>query len=74
MSKKLLALGLIAFFTIPIFRSGGRGHLTGFEWLKEHTIWGSPIQYVPEEDYASELGVESPTSTSEISALSLCHL
>ncbi len=55
----LPALGItyliIATFTIPMFRSGGRGDLTAFDWIKEHTIFGSPVQYVPEEDYAREL-------------------
>ena len=76
MQRKLLALGVIAFFTIPIFRSGGRTGLTGFEWLKEHTIWGSPVQYVPEEDYEAELEAkegQSPSS-SQPSFLTLCHL
>ena len=53
--KDAKLLLLIAFFTIPIFRSGGRSNLTGFQWLKEHTVFGSPIQYVPSEDYAREL-------------------
>lgn len=53
--KGLLILGGVLCFTLPIFRSGGRTGLTFFEFIKEHTIWGSPIQYVPEEDYTAEL-------------------
>lgn len=53
----IIVTGLLftAAFTVPVFRSGGRTHLTCFEWIVEHTIWGSPVQYVPEEDYAREL-------------------
>jgi hypothetical protein len=62
-----MALGLIIFFTLPVFRSGGRTGLTGFQWIKEHTIWGSPIQYVPEEDYMAELqGIQCPTKVVEL--------
>ena len=46
---------VILAFTLPVFRCGGRTGLTFFNWIKEHSIWGSPIQYVPEEDYAREL-------------------
>ena len=38
-----------------IFRCGGRTNLTAFDWLIEHSVFGSPVQYVPEEDYAREL-------------------
>ncbi len=44
---------------LPIFRSGGRTGLIFWEWVRNHTIFGPPIEYVPEEDYARELeGVE----------------
>lgn len=46
---------IVESFTLPIFHSGGRTNLTAFQWIKEHTIWGSPIQYVPEESYRREL-------------------
>ena len=63
----LKALGItyliVAVFTVPGFRSGGRGNLTAFDWIKEHTIWGSPVQYVPEEDYAREL--ETPQEAAD---------
>lgn len=60
---KKLAIGtaVAASFTIPIFRSGGRTHLTFWQWVWNHTIFGPPIEYVPEEDYRRELeGVEIP--------------
>ena len=63
----LPALGItyliIATLTVPAFRSGGRSHLTAYDWIKEHTIWGSPVQYVPEEDYAREL--QTPREVSD---------
>ena len=46
-----------------IFRCGGRTELTAFGWLVEHSVFGSPVQYVPEEDYAREL--EGTTLDSE---------
>lgn len=54
---RIILLGLLftGAFTVPVFRSGGRTGLTWFEWTMQHTIFGSPIQYVPEEDYAREL-------------------
>jgi len=52
-----LALGLLAVesFTLPIFRSGGRTDLSFWGWVKNHTIFGPPVEYVPVEDYAREL-------------------
>lgn len=58
-----LAIGttVAASFTIPVFRSGGRTHLTFWQWVWNHTIFGPPVEYVPEEDYTRELeGVEMP--------------
>ncbi len=46
---------VISVFTIPIFRSGAKTNLTLFDFVKEHTIWGKPVQFVPVEDYAREL-------------------
>lgn len=53
--KVAIGAVVIGAFTIPVFRSGGRTGLTFFQWVKEHSIWGSPIQFVPEEDYRREL-------------------
>ena len=50
----LVLVGVVA-FTWKVFRCGGRGNLTMFGWLVEHTVFGSPIQYIPTEDYAREL-------------------
>ncbi|TET43290.1 MAG: hypothetical protein E3J60_00590 [Dehalococcoidia bacterium] len=52
-----LFLGLVAVesFTLPIFRSGGRTELSFWGWLVNHTIFGPPVEYVPEEDYSREL-------------------
>jgi len=41
--------------TLRIFRCGGRTNLTFFDWIRQHTIYGDKIQYVPEEDYMEEL-------------------
>lgn len=50
----LMSAVVIASF-LPIFRSGGRTHLAFWGWLINHTIFGPPVEYVPEEDYAREL-------------------
>ena len=53
---KILGVWLLVIaFTWPVFRSGGRSGLTMFDWIREHSIWGSPVQYVPAEDYMAEL-------------------
>jgi len=60
---KKLAIGalILGAFTVPIFRSGGRTGLTFVGWVVNHTIFGPPVEFVPEEDYTRELeGVEMP--------------
>ena len=53
---KKVGLGLLVLsFTVPIFRSGGRTGLTFWGWIINHTIYGPPVEYVPEEDYLAEL-------------------
>ena len=67
LSQGIPAIAAIVFFTLPIFRSGGRGNLTGWEWVVNHTIFGPPVEYVPEEDYQAELAlVEVPYGHVEI--------
>ena len=57
--KLAVGTAVAASFTIPIFRSGGRTGLTFWQWVWNHTIFGPPVEYVPEEDYTRELeGVE----------------
>ena len=66
-SRLFIALGCVGFFTVPVFRSGGRTDLTGFQWLINHTIFGPPVEYVPEEDYTRELqGVRITTTVQAI--------
>ncbi len=45
----LVGIGILSL--LPIFRSGGREKLNAWEWLWNHTIWGPPVEYIPEEDY-----------------------
>jgi len=45
----------LLFFLAPIFRSGQRTNLTGAKWLLNHTIYGPPVEFVPQEDYMREL-------------------
>jgi len=53
-TQKVLLVVMIG-STIPVFRSGARSHLTFWEWVWNHTIFGPPIEYVPEEDYQKAL-------------------
>ena len=53
--RLLLGLLAVASFTLPIFRSGGRTELSFWGWVKNHTIFGPPVEYVPVEDYAREM-------------------
>jgi hypothetical protein len=46
---------------LPIWRSGGRDHLTFWGWIWNHSIWGPPIEYVPEEDYESAICAKNIT-------------
>jgi len=50
-----ITLVIVESLTLPIFRSGGRTGLTFWGWVVNHTIFGPPVEYVPEEDYAREL-------------------
>jgi len=53
--KLLLGLVAVESFALPIFRSGGRTGLSFWQWVANHTIFGPPVEYVPEEDYSREL-------------------
>jgi len=53
--RAAVIIGTVLFFVAPIFRSGSRDELTGFEWLVNHTRWGPVCEYVPLEDYLAEL-------------------
>ena len=46
---------VVAFFTFPAFRSGNREGLSMWEWIVNHTVYGPPVEYVPEESYLKEL-------------------
>ena len=49
--KTLLVWFVVLAFTAPIFRSGLKTNLTLFGWLRNHTVWGDPIEFIPEEAY-----------------------
>ena len=58
---------VVASFTLPIFRSGGRTGLTFWGWVINHTIFGPAVEYVPEESYRREMeGVEITSMPVEI--------
>ena len=49
-SKDLAILALLASF-LPVWRCGLRENLNFWSWVKEHTVYGSPVEYIPEEEY-----------------------
>ena len=61
-----ITLLIVESFTLPIFRSGGRQGLSFWAWVWNHTIFGPPVEYVPEEDYMVELQAAGIVSSSGI--------
>lgn len=45
----------IGIFGVPIFRSGGRTHLSFFNWVVNHTVFGPAVEYIPVENYSREI-------------------
>jgi hypothetical protein len=58
-NQQKVIIGLGAASLLPIFRSGLVTHMNFWQWVYNHTIWGPPVEYIPEEDYKTEL---CPTS------------
>ena len=56
-----IGAALVFAFTVRIFRSGLKDRLTFFQWLINHTIWGQPVEYIPEEGYKAIFGVQENT-------------
>lgn len=52
-SNTILMVLLVASF-LPVWRCGLRDRLTFWEWAREHTIWGHPVEYIPEEYYGEQ--------------------
>lgn len=42
---------VVALGFMPIWRSGLRGHQTFYQFTLNHTIYGPPVEYIPEENY-----------------------
>ena len=49
-SRDLAVLVLVASF-VPVWRCGLRSDLNFWQWWQEHTIFGHPVEYIPEEEY-----------------------
>jgi len=49
-SRDLIIL-LLFCSLLPVFRSGLREDLSFWQWVKEHTVWGHTVTYIPEEYY-----------------------
>ena len=44
-----MGIGLIVASFLPVWRSGLRKDLTFWGFVRNHTIWGDPVEYVPIE-------------------------
>ena len=49
--KWALCLATAGVSFLPVWRSGMREHLNFWQFVRNHTIWGPPVAYVPEEEY-----------------------
>jgi hypothetical protein len=54
-TRDKIVIGVLLLSMLPIWRSGGRSNLTFWGFIINHTIYGPPVEYVPEEDYTKEL-------------------
>ena len=55
-TAKLVLVWVVAMaFYLPIFRSGLKSNLTFFDFVKNHTVWGDKVEFIPKEDYMQEL-------------------
>lgn len=48
---KPLLLVLLVLSFLPVWRCGLRSKLTFWGFVREHTVFGSPVEYIPAEDY-----------------------
>lgn len=49
--QEKVSIGLLAFSLLPIWTSGLREKMTLWEWIINHTTFGAPSEYIPEEYY-----------------------
>ena len=40
---------------LPVWRCGLRHRLSFWDFCLEHTVFGHPVEYIPEENYREEL-------------------
>ena len=55
----IVAMVILAASFLPVWRCGLRHKLTFWDFLLEHTIYGHPVEYIPEENYREELATAS---------------
>lgn len=66
--KTLLGIGIVLSFTLPVFRSGLKTNLTLWEFTINHTTFGDPVEFIPEEDYAAIFGKNKDKATNAASS------
>ena len=52
-AKTFLVWAVVFACVAPIFRSGLKTNLTLLSWIRNHTIWGDKVEFIPEEDYST---------------------
>lgn len=50
-NKEIALMGFVALSLVPIWRSGLRQNMNLWEWIINHTVFGPPSEYIPEEYY-----------------------
>ena len=53
--RKLIILLILMASFLPVWSCGMRKKLTFWQFILEHTVWGHPVQYIPEENYKEAL-------------------
>lgn len=52
--KKAALVIFICASSLPIWRSGLRENMNLWQWIINHTVFGPPSEYLPEEFYLPE--------------------
>ncbi len=55
--EKIALGGFIILSFLPIWRSGLRENMILWEWIVNHTIFGPPSEYIPEDYYLPKKSV-----------------
>ena len=51
MKNNTILLGALLVSFLPVWRSGGKAGLNFWEFVINHTVYGDPVEYLPQEQY-----------------------